>query len=98
MTSGTSTCWICSSVALPPKLWSTSLMRSRWCNAAIWRSDWRSDALRARMWSLGMALSDSEAKPRSIECPGLFGKSMVSRAKTVSTALILPKPQLRCMA
>ena len=54
-------------------------------------------ALRARMCSLGMALSDSAAKLRSIVWPDLFGKSIVNRAKTVSTVLMRPKPQLRCM-
>ena len=49
------------------------------------------------MWSLGIGLSDSAAKARSIVWPGLFWKSIVNRAKTVSTVLIRPKPQLRCM-
>ena len=49
------------------------------------------------MWSLGMGLSDSAAKARSIVWPGLPGKSIVNRANTVSTVLMRPKPQLRCM-
>src|ERR1700678_941719 len=47
------------------------------------------------MWFLGMGLRFSAANARSIVCPGLPGKSIENRAKTVSTALILPKPQLR---
>ena len=54
-------------------------------------------ALRARMWSLEIGLRDSAANARSIVCPGLPGKSIVNRANTVSTVLIRPKPQLRCM-
>src|SRR5579859_5599252 len=54
-------------------------------------------ALRARIWSLEIGFSDSAANARSIVCPGLPGKSMVNRANTVSTVLIRPKPQLRCM-
>src|SRR5690348_10886919 len=54
-------------------------------------------ALRARIWSLEMGFNDSAANARSIVCPGLPGKSMVNRANTVSTVLIRPNPQLRCM-
>jgi len=46
---------------------------------------------------LGIGLRLSTAKPKSIVCPGLPAKSMVNRAKTVSTVLMRPKPQLRCM-
>src|SRR5882757_3793157 len=49
------------------------------------------------MWSLDIGLRDSAAKARSMACPGLLVKSMVNRAKTVSTVLIRPNPQLRCM-
>src|SRR5208283_3485848 len=49
------------------------------------------------MWSLGIGLRLSTANPRSMVCPGLPAKSMVNRANTVSTVLMRPKPQLRCM-
>src|ERR1051326_4963433 len=49
------------------------------------------------MWSLGIGLSDSAAKAKSIAWLSLFGKSIVKWAKTVSTVLMRPNPQLRCM-
>src|SRR5271170_566279 len=49
------------------------------------------------MWSLGIGLRFSAAKDKSIVCPGLPGKSIVNRANTVSTVLMRPKPQLRCV-
>src|SRR5437588_2259162 len=44
-----------------------------------------------------MGLSDSAANDKSIVWPALLLKSIVNRAKTVSTVLMRPKPQLRCM-